>query len=219
MARDTLVAAGAYDDCENAFQNIFRFFKNVFQDHQYENLDTKRAVLLFRGGEDIHPSIYGEKRIPQNGSPGLLSERDAFELKLFRFGVQHGIPMLGICRGSQFLCAASGGKLVQHVNSHGIGGTHPILTVEGKQYGATSTHHQMMYPWPTEHKLLAWSAPRRSDVYILSPTDRRDELIAEPEVVFFNKTKALGIQGHPEYLTQEHPYTQYCNTLVKEYLL
>lgn len=218
--RETLICAGNFDTADQAFQNTFKYVKNVYTDEAFSNVNTADCVFLFRGGDDIHPSLYGEKRAPESFAPGLMSLRDSYESRMYRFAAEKGIPMLGICRGSQFLCAMNGGKLVQHVNSHGIAGTHPIITIDGRFFEATSTHHQMMYPWPIKsHKLIAWAAPRRSDVYVMNINDRRDDIIAEPEVVLFPKTRSLGIQGHPEYLTQTHPYTVYCNELVKEYLL
>lgn len=216
--RKTLISMLRIDDAETAFQNIFDKFKNALTVDDYVNCLAQNTVFLFRGGQDIHPSLYGEKRAYENQSTSLLSERDCFELEAFKFAKKMGIPMLGICRGSQFLCAASGGKLVQHVENHNCG-HHEILSVIGKSYDATSTHHQMMYPWPVKHKLLAWATPTRSTRYVMNPTEVVKSLIAEPEIVFFPETKALSIQGHPEYLTQTHPFTVYCNQLVKDYLL
>jgi gamma-glutamyl-gamma-aminobutyrate hydrolase PuuD len=207
--RDTLICMLGLDTAEVAFQNIFSKITNAFHEEHYANVDSTKTVFLFRGGQDIHPSLYGEKRIPENGSDILVSNRDAFEFKAFHFAKKMGIPMLGICRGSQFLCAMSGGKLVQHVEGHACG-EHPILAIDGKKYQATSTHHQMMFPWTVKHTLIAWATPKRSHSYILNPKDIREEIIAEPEI---------GIQGHPEYLTQSNPFTKYCNNLVKDYLL
>lgn len=216
--RDTLLCMAAYDDAEKAFQDLFTKIASVFHEDQYVNVDSSKVVFLFRGGQDIHPSLYGEARITESQAPLLLSERDAFEVKAFNFAKQMNIPMLGVCRGSQFLCAMSGGKLVQHVTGHGCG-SHNIIATDGKVYNATSTHHQMMYPWPTKHRLIAWSTPTLGTEYILNKTNTLKKLPVEPEIVFFNETKSLGIQGHPEYLTQAHPYTKYCNHLVKDYLL
>lgn len=215
--RKTLISMMGMDDAERAFQDSFTTFKNAYVEDHYLNCNTEDTVFLFRGGEDIHPSIYKEKRAPENGASMNMSPRDAFEIRAFDFAEEHNIPMVGVCRGSQFLCAKSGGKLVQHVSGHGCG-EHIIITVDGAKMLATSTHHQMMYPWPVKHKLIAWSSPKRSNVYVMNITDRRDSLIAEPEIVYFNHTRALAIQGHPEYLTQQHPFTKYCNKLVSEYL-
>lgn len=212
--RTTLVGAGAHGGEEKTFGKLFTHLTSVVNAGELGDIDVKDSVILFRGGQDINPMLYNEKRVVENGADSVLSIRDKFERELFNFAVKHAIPMIGICRGAQFVCAMSGGKLVQHCDRHG--GNHHIVTASGKTMLVTSTHHQMMYPVGTKHKLIAWAAPKRSNVYIMSPTDQRTELYAEPEIVYFEETKALGIQGHPEYLTETHPFWIYSNELVKE---
>lgn len=67
--------------------------------------------LLFTGGEDIHPELYGEEVRPGCGE--IDRERDDFELGLARRAIDRGIPLLGICRGLQLLNVACGGTLYQ----------------------------------------------------------------------------------------------------------
>ena len=45
-------------------------------------------------------------------SPNPLSEqRDAFETRLVEYGIEHGIPIFGVCRGFQFLASYFGAEL------------------------------------------------------------------------------------------------------------
>lgn len=217
MKPSTLVSLTRISNEETAFSSLFEHQLSVINEEDVMRLPHEDIVILFRGGEDIHPSLYNEKRVPESMAPFEISRRDQFEKNIFAYAKQAGIPMLGICRGAQMLCALSGGKLVQHVTGHSR--THPIITNEGKTLEATSTHHQMLYPWDTKYKLLAWAIPALSKEYKLNPEVSLSRVLAEPEVVFFPETKALAIQGHPEYLTQTNPYVTYCNDLVKEYLL
>ncbi|HEY0396970.1 MAG TPA: gamma-glutamyl-gamma-aminobutyrate hydrolase family protein, partial [Acidimicrobiia bacterium] len=69
--------------------------------------------LLLTGGGDVEPSLYGALPVPE--VYGLDPGRDASEMALVRAAARAGLPVLGICRGSQVLNVALGGSLVQHV--------------------------------------------------------------------------------------------------------
>jgi putative glutamine amidotransferase len=71
--------------------------------------------VLLSGGEDVDPAHYGEERHPKVNA--VTPEHDAFELALARAALEQGVPILGICRGSQVLAVADGGALVQDVPS------------------------------------------------------------------------------------------------------
>ena len=77
-------------------------------------LDTVDGILL-TGGHDVSPSVYGEKAIPECGTP--CRERDAMESILLRNALERDMPVLGICRGIQFLNAYLGGALYQDLNT------------------------------------------------------------------------------------------------------
>jgi anthranilate/para-aminobenzoate synthase component II len=178
-------------------------------------------ALVIWGGEDISPSIYNNpvsKRTHAGASP---SRRDRIELDACYAAIERGIPLIGVCRGAQLVCAVAGGRLIQHVNGHG--GGHLMTTSDGRTMRTTSIHHQMMYPFEVEHELLAWSSTNRSDVYIIG-TDETDPAMVgrpEPEVVWFPKIKALAIQGHPEFVSNPDtdPFVHYCMGLVSRYCL
>ncbi|MFQ5769018.1 MAG: gamma-glutamyl-gamma-aminobutyrate hydrolase family protein, partial [bacterium] len=63
--------------------------------------------IIFAGGGDIEPSLYGGP--PHPTISRVDSERDAFELPLARRVLHEDIPVLGICRGFQVLNVAAGG--------------------------------------------------------------------------------------------------------------
>lgn len=72
--------------------------------------------LLMPGGDDIDPSRYGEPRHEKCGVSSAL--RDEAEQKLLEAFLPTGKPVLGICRGCQFLNVHLGGKLHQHIDGH-----------------------------------------------------------------------------------------------------
>lgn len=172
---------------------------------------AKSDMALFTGGADVSPSFYGESRHPRTHSD---IERDRDEERYFKGAVELGIPMLGICRGAQFLTVMNGGKLYQDVTDHGVAGGHLITTTSDDIYPVTSTHHQMMKPWGVEHKLLAWSTTPLSAHYQGGAAIVHDAPEKEPEIVYYPKTRSLAIQPHPEYMPSESAFVGYVRELV-----
>ena len=67
--------------------------------------------FLFTGGHDVSPELYQEKLL--NNSVVCCSRRDAMEKIVLQKVLELDKPLLGICRGIQFLNAALGGTLYQ----------------------------------------------------------------------------------------------------------
>lgn len=79
-----------------------------------EDLDRLLSLcggVLFTGGPDVDPAVYGEARL--NESVELCPERDALEFSLLEKAMRAGLPVLGICRGCQLINTALGGTLYQ----------------------------------------------------------------------------------------------------------
>ena len=77
-----------------------------------ETLDAVDG-LLFTGGADLDPELYGQK--PHEETFGVAIERDRAELTLLEQALARDMPVLAVCRGSQVLNVARGGDLVQHL--------------------------------------------------------------------------------------------------------
>lgn len=199
----------------------FTPFDQVYQQAiQVEPEDIKAGKvdgLVIWGGADISPCIYGQKAAKWCGAGDEMSMRDAVEVAVVAEAIKQGVPIIGVCRGAQLVCAMAGGKLVQHVNHHS--GDHLITTKDGMKLVTNSYHHQMMYPFDVKHDLIAWTTDNRATIY-MGETGEMDEMNdkVEPEVVYFPEIKALGIQGHPEFLDPEDEFVMYSNQLVREYL-
>ncbi len=110
--------------------------------------------LLITGGPDLEPEVYGEQ--PLNDTVKPMPERTAFEKPLFQAFLDRGKPILGICRGCQFINAVMGGTLYQdlveqkgwvHFNTQI---RHEVYAEEGSvlyrlfgpKFRTNSTHHQ-----------------------------------------------------------------------------
>ncbi|WP_022762117.1 gamma-glutamyl-gamma-aminobutyrate hydrolase family protein [Butyrivibrio sp. AD3002] len=87
-------------------------------------LDTVDGILL-TGGQDVSPEIYGEEKL--DNSVVCYEARDGMEKELLGQALEKDIPILGICRGIQFLNAYLGGSLYQDL---------------GKQHPSETEHHQ-----------------------------------------------------------------------------
>ena len=194
------------------FESVFTHKKDITQG--IEGIDC----LLLWGGTDIHPSYYKQSHSRQSYAPAEPTERDRVEWKAMLYCKAHDIPIIGVCRGAQYLCAFAGGSLVQHVEKHGY--DHLIATSDGRSVWTTSSHHQMMNPYSVPHDLLAWTFNPQNKVY----HGEDDKQIAvmesnhEPEIVFFPEVRGLAIQGHPEYGTATQPFRDLCVEYVKTYL-
>lgn len=175
--------------------------------------------LVIWGGEDISPSLYRSPLSPSGHGAIAPSSRDRLEATACLAAIRRGIPIIGVCRGAQLLCALAGGKLIQDVDGHF--GNHKITTDDGREMITSSVHHQMLYPWDVEHELIAWSTNRRSSHYETGDgqdeiTDRAAKMV-EPEIVYFPKIKGLAIQGHPEFMRDDCEFVQYCMELVDRF--
>lgn len=163
---------------------------------QYEDEAVLRTLLprldgiLFTGGVDINPRLYGEEIDPKCGE--IADVRDAFEQKLMAVVEASDIPVLGICRGIQSINVLSGGSLHQHIDNH-QSVRHGVSVVEGTrlhsiigktEINSNSFHHQCV------------KVPAPGMVVTAHAEDGTIEAIERPGERFF-----VGVQWHPELLS------------------
>ena len=120
-----------------------------------EALMARLDGVCLSGGPDLDPQAYGARERHAELGPTEPS-LDAFELDLARAALERGMPLLGICRGSQALNVACGGTLHQHLSGHrqvepGCQATHEVEVLEGTRlagligagaHAVNSFHHQ-----------------------------------------------------------------------------
>lgn len=163
-----------------------------------DGLDTADFVL-FTGGEDVDPQLYGEVAMAKTYYNAL---RDAKETEIYRGAIDRELPMVGICRGGQFLNVMNEGKMWQHVNQHAM--DHditieipPFVGNKRRVISATSTHHQMMIP--AEHAVVVATAHVSFEKHSpgLAQMGKKDG-DDDHEVLFYDGTNCLCFQPHPE---------------------
>jgi len=161
-----------------------------------ETLDVLDGIV-FSGGADVDPSIYGAEPHPETDSP--QAHRDAGELALLRAALERDLPTLAICRGLQLLNVVRGGDLIQHLpeevghQAHkefpGEFSEHPVEVKEGTRLASligarsdvTSHHHQAVGRIGEGLVETAWAA------------DGTLEGLEDPSRRF-----TVGVQWHPE---------------------
>jgi GMP synthase-like glutamine amidotransferase len=152
-------------------------------------------LVCFTGGADVTPAMYGDF---QHRDTYNDFRRDEAESRVFHECIRLNIPMVGICRGGQFLNVMSGGRMYQHVEGHTR--PHNITDLEtGEVVYVSSTHHQMMMPSP-RGLLVASSQLGGTREWYDGEIFRRDVSKEDIEVVFYEHTRALCFQPHPEFM-------------------
>lgn len=106
--------------------------------------ETVDGVLL-TGGHDVSPALYGQSPISACGA--CCPARDEMERLLLSLLWERDKPILGICRGIQFLNAALGGTLYQDLPS--------------QRPSAVEHHQRPPYDRPVHTVTLAPHSPLR----------------------------------------------------------
>lgn len=172
-------------------------------------------VVIFTGGTDVDPALYGADRMSSTDVPDR--KRDTREMLLYQRCVTQGIPMMGICRGAQFLAVMNGAKLYQHVDNHN--GGHDIFDVRRKQIitNASSVHHQMVIADEKGGMEVIADATKARNRFISEGVNRPGHHM-DVEAFFYRDTVCLGIQGHPEYRGYAR-FSQWCLEQMNDFFL
>jgi putative glutamine amidotransferase len=133
-------------------------------------LPEEASGLLLTGGVDVNAERYGERPHEETQPPN--DDRDEQELGLVAQALERGVPVLGVCRGSQLLNVAFGGSLLQHIQGDGhradgevskwhmvfVDGEGGILAGvygNGRELRVNSRHHQAITPDRLSPELIA----------------------------------------------------------------
>jgi putative glutamine amidotransferase len=210
------LAVSPYGNAWGKFEPFDEVFDEFFNPLVLGTLKGADGLLLW-GGEDIHPSFYGQKPHPQNECKSVTpSHRDMIEWHLLREAYTQDIPIFGVCRGAQMLCCFAGGSLIQHTTNHLH--AHEIKTKEGLSMQAAANHHQMMEPSNARYDLLAWREAVANTRY--EGVDANGNVVEikhgdcivdgiDPEVVWFPDVRGLAIQPHPEWMDRKSEFSQW----------
>ncbi|HEY7485135.1 MAG TPA: gamma-glutamyl-gamma-aminobutyrate hydrolase family protein [Streptosporangiaceae bacterium] len=153
--------------------------------------------IVFAGGGDLEPGLYGAERHQETGPP--QPARDRYEFALIRAAIEADLPFLAICRGIQVLNVVREGDLVQHLpdavgnKEHapvpGKMGTHEVRItlastlgkILGEQADVPTHHHQAVRRLGKGLVAVAWT----------------DDQVVEA-IELQGHRFGLGVQWHPE---------------------
>lgn len=167
----------------------------------YESVDG----ILFPGGNDVDPKLYGEDPIPE--TKDVSEFRDKNEIQLMKWALEDKKPVLCICRGMELLNVIKGGTLHQDIQ----------LALPDKQDHDSSSkaenledlaHNLRIDPDSKLAKILGSTEIRTNThhhqgINILAPELRatawsEDGIIEGLETE--DDTYTIGVQSHPESL-------------------
>ncbi len=177
-------------------------------------------VLIVHGGADISPSLYKKGRSSRGNGSNEPSRRDAQEWALMVQAKAMNIPIIGICRGAQMLCALEGGHLIQDVDNHS--GMHLVKTNDNQSFWTNSIHHQQLVP-AGEFELIAWTPTRGKKYWDIDDQGQDTVLPAnplqvDPEFVYYPAIKGFAIQWHPEMMQSNTPANIYVNNFIDSHV-
>jgi putative glutamine amidotransferase len=163
-----------------------------------EDVLDRMDGLIFSGGSDLDPELYGQEAHAE--TKGVVTERDRFELELLRAALARDLPVLAVCRGSQVLNVARGGDLEQHLpdvvgdekhkHTPGVFADHAVHVDEasrlagivGRNAAPVKSHHHQGYGRIGEGlREVAWAE------------DGTVEALEDPSASF-----VVGVLWHPE---------------------
>jgi putative glutamine amidotransferase len=163
--------------------------------------------IILSGGEDVDPIFYGSE--PHQHIGPTIKQRDAVEIAITKYAIEHRIPVLAICRGMQILNVALGGTLMQDIPSQvkeplqhsqlierGQDCHWVTIEKESKLYQVlgeervrvNSLHHQAINTVANELKVVA----KASDGIVEA-------------VEYIGSSFVIGVQWHPESMASWDP--------------
>lgn len=162
-----------------------------------ETLDALGAIV-FTGGADMDPALYGEQPHPETS--GIQRLRDDAELALLSGALERNMPVLAICRGIQVLNVGLGGDLYQHLPE--------VVGHEGHKHdppGEFNEHEIVIEPetllarvhGPVAHVMSHHhQGLRRLGAGLIETAHTEDGAVEAVEML--DKRFAVGVLWHPE---------------------
>lgn len=191
MIAGLVTADDDYKDYCKAFEELGQ---EPFISLNLQDLDLADALILPGSGQDMNPKLWGSEDQCSNDINDAL---DAAQWALMDSAVKKGKPILGICRGMQFINVYFGGTLIQDLPcsaSHKAATPeqyHDVLhlpaTFMEALYGETSEvntrHHQGIGRIGENLQVISiWN-------------DGEDSVV---EAIACEQHSILGLQWHPE---------------------
>ena len=161
--------------------------------------------LLFSGGGDVQPGLYGAVMHASIG--GVSEERDKTELRLARWVAADSKPFFGICRGAQMLNVALGGTLYRDMSEHAgaIKHTYPSDTDAATRPHEIKIEEDSLLAHIMGQPLMTVNSLHHQAIRLLAPGLRAVAVAPDGIVEAVELPRhpfALAVQWHPECLLE-----------------
>jgi putative glutamine amidotransferase len=177
-----------------------------------EEIFVRLDGVFLTGGVDVDPSCYGEPKSPLCGTTD--PDRDAVEIALLQHALKRQLPVFAVCRGIQILNVACGGTLYQDVAAQVPAALKheyfPSPTQPDRKFLA---HDVAVKPGSRLSRILRDAVVPVNSMHHQAIKDLAPNLVATahaPDGIIEavegkDEPYLVGVQWHPEELTESHP--------------
>lgn len=193
---------------------LLPFYSDVSLAKQYaDRLDG----VLFSGGGDLNPQLYGQPRHPK--AVPVHPDRERFEMALLAEVERRRMPVFGICLGSQLMNIHRGGSLLQflpdvprqppleHRRLGDAAPIHPVRIAPDSILGRLIKKQEIMVN--SSHKQSVDRPGKGLKITATAP-DGVVEAMEDPDYPLF-----MAVQWHPERLYDEPEHMALFKLLVE----
>jgi len=189
----------AYPACHSSFMKGLDA-KIISSPKEIKDFD----VVIFTGGEDICPRIYGQE---PTHTTYWNDHRDSIELRMLNVALELGKKILGSCRGHQLINAYLGGSLVQDLFfeakvSHGS--SHSLFMEDRSNYSlrvkTSDIFHKMQDIFTGDVNSMHHQGIRGYLGSSLLPVATHKSIV---EIAISSSGKIISTQFHPEWMSSK----------------
>lgn len=173
------------------------------------------GILLTGSPSNVEPAQYGGPPHPEETPEDRY--RDGVTIPLVRMAVEHGVPLLGICRGFQEMNVALGGTLHQRLQDlpGRIDHSTPMQAVAAIRHA--KAHSLRVVPGSWLHRVaqsreIAVNSLHNQGIDRLAPGLVAEGVASDGTIEAFRVAKAAGfavaVQWHPEYDMDSDPVSR-----------
>ena len=175
-------------------------------------LDLAQGVLLTGSPSNVHPSHFDEA-VHDPALP-LDPDRDAWTLPLIRKVIARGMPLLGICRGTQETNVALGGTLYQAVQELDAHHDHRAPSGQPAEVQYAASHEVEVMPGGVLAQITGLARFQVNSLHgqavkQLAPGLRVEARAPDGVIEAFSVADAPGfnlcLQWHPEWQAEHNP--------------
>ena len=179
--------------CDQLEKEYITFFENLglqlipVSNFQTPSLDNVN-IIIFTGGGNINQE---------------QPERDKLEKFLFENAVNKNIPIIGICRGMQYINILMGGNLSKNAKL--------------EEQRPNRIDHDIKF----KNKIIKVNNYHNDVIFVSDLADELNILAKDEEnnsVEAFYTKGILGVQWHPERIFEDKKSEEYSTNLVKEFI-